>query len=492
MPKINWKSLLFFGLLIYSRFINLPWGLPYQFHPDERNMAIAIQQLNWQDGFNPHFFAYGQFPLYLGYLISGAAKLDVTLSLRIISAAASLITFFILLKIIKIFDKKMGFLEKIIAAAVIIFSPYAIQFAHFGTTESILMLFYSLIVFYSLKELENKRSNDRVATTGALAFFSGLAMATKVSAGIFVVLPAIFLFKKPKKLLLFFLLMGLTFIIFSPYNFLRWSDFINSMGYESDVAFGRTIVFYIRQFSGSIPVLFQFQKIFPYALGIFQFILFLAGFMFLSWKDKKTNLLRLAFLIYFFPNAFLFAKWTRFMAPAFPVMTMLAVLFLLKIKNKIIFYGLVLAAVIPGILYISVYQKPDTRLAASNWIYKNIPENSYILSETANVVDIPVGGEKNYQVISFNFYELDNDTTLQTELKNHLAAADYIFVPSRRIFANHPKNQYPLLNNYYENLNSGALGFKKVAEFSSGLRDEAAEETWTVFDHPTVRIYKRI
>ena len=180
------------------------------------------------------------------------------------------------------------------------------------------------------------------------------------------------------------------------------------------------------------------------------------------------------------------------MAPVFPLMTAIALVFLLRVKSKIIFYALVLATAVPGILYLSIYQKPDTRVAASSWIYKNIPEDSYILSETANVVDIPVGGEKNYQVISFDFYELDHDPTLQEELKNYLARADYILVPSRRIFANHKKNEYPLVNKYYEGLSSGTMGFQKVAEFSAGLGDEEAEETWTVFDHPVIRIYKRI
>jgi len=66
------------------------------------------------------------------------------------------------------------------------------------------------------------------------------------------------------------------------------------------------------------------------------------------------------------------------------------------------------------------------------------------------------------------------------------------------------EKQYPLLTQYYSDLFSGALGFKQVAEFNSYPKlsffgktliefpDEQAEETWTVFDHPVVRIYKRV
>ena len=53
------------------------------------------------------------------------------------------------------------------------------------------------------------------------------------------------------------------------------------------------------------------------------------------------------------------------------------------------------------------------------------------------------------------------------------------------------KQKYPILNKYYDDLFSGKLGFTKVAEFSAGLNDEQAEETWTVFDHPVIRIYKK-
>ena len=56
MEKINGKIfsvigywLIVIGLLsvlVYSRFVNLGWGLPYPMHPDERNMANAVHQLN--------------------------------------------------------------------------------------------------------------------------------------------------------------------------------------------------------------------------------------------------------------------------------------------------------------------------------------------------------------------------------------------------------------------------------------------------------------
>lgn len=559
--------LLLICLLIYSRFINLGWGLPYLFHPDERNMAVAIQQLkceppvfefnfsksilgswepvtNWIkvlkpfdifNCFNPHFFAYGQFSLYLGYLLVFIFKLfngnlqtainlqEAIYSLRFISAIFSILTAVILIKIINLFinkDKKNFFLLPIIFIF-IIFSPYAIQFSHFGTTESLLMFFYIYLIYLSLLFVE-RRSNllSYVINSG---FIVGVVLATKVSSLVFASIPLIVIvFQQEKKfsrlysfftkifdLFIFILISILMFIIFSPHNFLNWQEFLAAIRYESDVALGKYSVFYTRQFIDTIPLFFQLKNIFPYAMGFFMNLIGFAGLIFIDWKDKKINFLRLAFFLYLIPNIFIFVKWTRFMAPIFPILTIFAVLFILNIKNqiakldiknqKIIYFSLLFFLfiisyflILPGVKYLFlVYLKPDIRFQATDWINKNIAPGSYVLSETANVVDIPLINENNLEVISFNFYDLDSNLDLQEELKNHLEKADYIFIPSRRIFANHPKNKYPVLAEYYENLFSGKLAFEKIAEFSSGLNDEQAEETWSVFDHPTIRIYRK-
>ena len=161
-------------------------------------------------------------------------------------------------------------------------------------------------------------------------------------------------------------------------------------------------------------------------------------------------------------------------------------------------------------MFMSIYAHQDSRLQASYWIYDNLPDNSYVLSETANVVDIPLGipddvrFRKNYTVISFDFYHLDENPLIFERLLSDLEKADYIFIPSRRLFTNYTRlsNKYPRLNRYYQLLFSGALGFTKVAELNAfqkleignwklEIDDERSEETYTVFDHPVVRIYKK-
>jgi len=554
--------LLLGALLCYTRLIGLDWGLPYPMHPDERNMAVAIQQLSceiefkkfdFQNCFNPNFFAYGQFPLYFSYILIWTKKgfndfgnilisfNEAIIALRLISAFSSIFSAIITLEILKIITKK----ERLWWLLIIIFSPFFIQFAHFGTTESLLMLFYLLLIYFSLLFFEKKINLKKLIFFTSFVF--GLSLATKASSFIYFFIPLFIIFFTKEKTFhqkffysIYLLACSLFFFLFfSPHNFISWPNFISSLKYESDVALGNISVFYTQQFDYSLPIFFQLFKIIPFALSIIG-ILGVLGIIKLIIKNKnnkKILFLFFAFLIYFLPNTFIFTKWTRFLAPVFPLILIFGILFLEEIRFFLIKFLFIFISIIFGLAYLSIYNKPDVRFSASDWIFKNIPQGSYILSETANVIDIPILNpkiknfnqaiNKNYKIVSFNFYDLDKNKELQKELAYHLQKADYIFIPSRRIFANYTclwpekkynffeklsykkdrcinlENKFPNLNQYYKDLFSGNLGFKKVAEFSSYPKisffgktifeffDERAEETWTVFDHPVIRIYKR-
>lgn len=529
--KIKWLALgLSVALLVFTRFVNLSWGLPYPFHPDERNIAVAIQQLqctfplDLKSCFNPHFFAYGQFPIYLGYIfvhlnrlitkVAGTVRFEeAVLALRFISAVASVATVAVSIRILRMFIRDTKY--EIPYILLLIFSPSLIQFAHFGTTESLLMLFFSWLIFLCLK-LDTERASEGVDSIYIwIGVVTGMAIATKVSSISFLLLPiyAVTLghvrprmsYRKVTRyeefwqwfneLIFVSFITGATAILLSPHNLISWTDFIGSMEYESSVAMGTVQVFYTRTFSHSVPFLFQGLSIFPYALGVPVFALFIISFFVLPYS-RKNNFLRFSFLAIFIPWSLAYTKWTRFMSPFFPLMVIFVAVFISRLPRWL-GYVLVSICILPGIFFMNVYTSQDVRFEASKWMAKNIPPKSYILQETANVVDLPLFLEtwnvesRTYKNISFNFYELDADPKLQNELKLHIRKADYIIIPSRRIFMNHSAKDYPILSKYYSDLFSGKLGFKKEAEFRT-LNDEEAEETWTVFDHPVIRIFKRI
>lgn len=132
-----------------------------------------------------------------------------------------------------------------------IFSPALIQFAHFGTTESFLMLTYSLLMFLSVKFMYNSIPKDTYVFLSAMTV--GLAAAAKISSLVFLAFPLILLFRYIKKPFewMFFVLSGIFYtvvflLLFSPHNLISLPEFITTIRYESDVALGAIEVFYTR------------------------------------------------------------------------------------------------------------------------------------------------------------------------------------------------------------------------------------------------------
>jgi dolichyl-phosphate-mannose--protein O-mannosyl transferase len=258
-------------------------------------MVSAVSRLNYQN-FNPDFFAYGQFPLYLTFFTTPNHLTNaIPLTLRFWSAVFSSfsVLFFYLIgkKIFK--SKRFAFIFSLF----LIFTSGLIQLAHFGTTESILIFVFAANIYLSFLFYDNPKKINLLFFTGLI---SGIGIATKISALIFITpicFSFLFLFlKSPKQILnLFFKFLFFVFIVcifsvlFSPYNLLDYPKFLSSMKYEIGVANGSIPVFYTRQFIGSFPYIFQFQKIFPYANGIFIFGFGFIGFGFIFRKFLRVK-----------------------------------------------------------------------------------------------------------------------------------------------------------------------------------------------------------
>ncbi|MDD2224651.1 MAG: glycosyltransferase family 39 protein [Candidatus Shapirobacteria bacterium] len=489
-------------LVIFTRFYSLDWGNGYFFNPDENNMAIAVSKMTLSD-LNPHFFAYGQFPLFLAFFTAPNHDFStIILVLRFWSAmfsSLSILFFYLIAK--NIFkSKKISY----IFALLLIFTPGLIQSAHFGTTESLLIFVFSANFFLSLKYYQTEKKPYFLFSI----FISAIGLGSKITA-IFFIMPfylcLLLIFLKNKKIanfifstFIFTLLLSFLSLLFSPFNIIKFSDFKSTMNYETSVAVGTSKVFYTRQFENSTPYIFQFQKIFPYANGVFIFFFSFIGFIiFLKNKIKKEFLLILIpSIIYFIYAGQLFVKWSRFMSPLFFIGPFLCLFVFKKIQNIFLIIFLTMVLITPGVYFFQKYFSPDTRIIATNWSNSNIPNNSFILSEGGNVVDIPLfSNDLDIKVENFDFYQLDSDLTLSEKLSQNLKSADYIFVPSRRIFKNQNNDNFPLSQKYYQNLFSYNSGFKEVIIINNQkdlfLNSENAEETWSVFDNPTIRIYKR-
>lgn len=490
-------------LAIFTRFYALNWGFPNYFHPDENNMATAVSQFS-DSNLDPHFYAYGQFPLYLSFFVSKIFNLsnslaDSILVLRLLSACFSLATlYFFYLSVKLVFPKISRYFFLLMT-----FSPGLTQLAHFGTTESLLIFIFSINTYLALKHYQS--SNQKYILIASI--FTGIGLATKITA-IFFTLPLFFSFilsfkKNSFRLvsIIFFLqfisLSVILFLILSPYNWINFYDFLSAMKYETSVATGQLPIFYTTQFKHTSPYLYQLKNIFPYSSGVTIFIFSLFSLIFLPrLKIKpKLSLLLILFLpslLYFLYFGQLYVKWFRFMSPLFFILPVFAAIFITHFKSKLIKISLTVLAILPGLLYFSHYFYPDIRYSASQWFGQNIPSNSVVLSEGGNVVNFPLN-QSDYKITHFDFY---SETDFSDDLINQISLSDYIIVPSRRVYKNYSTPDYPLINNYYQNLFSGNLGFELIKTFSPPgdfiLNSESAEETWTVFDRPTIRIYQKV
>jgi hypothetical protein len=483
---------------VFTRFYKLDWGNGYFFHPDENNMTSSVLQMN-SDNFNPHFFAYGQFPLFLTYFTTPKHDFStIALTLRFWSAVFSSfsVLFFYLVGLQVFKSKKNAFIFTLL----IIFTPGLIQSSHFGTTESILVFVFIANIFLSIKIFD--KFNYKYLFLAAL--ISGIGLATKITSVFFLVpifLSFLFRFLQNRQFskflfhsFLFFIFVILIGIIFSPFNLLDFSSFLSSIKYEIQVANGQIPVFYTNQFISTLPYFFQFQKIFPYTNGIPVLVFSLFGLFFIPKKSKKFLLVTISVLIFFLFQGQLYVKWTRFMAPIFFVFPFLSVYFFQKIKPVFLQKTLILIAIMPGIFFLRTYVNLDIRVQASNWINQNIPKNSQILSEFGNVINLPVFNTK-LNIVNFDFYNLDHHSDQKKELDNLITRSNYIFIPSRRVFKNQNNNNFPDSQIYYQQLFSGQLNFSEIKKFANSnslfLNSENAEETWSVFDNPTIRIFAK-
>lgn len=540
--------LLIFFLGISFRAINLDWGAPFYFHPDERNIASAVTQLSFPHQLNPHFFAYGSITIYLiyffgilwnlvlflfgfssGSIVSVPFDHAIIIS-RLLSTVYSILTLFLLYRLITRFYSTKAAIFVVSLAS---FSIGLIQYAHFGTVESSLS-FYSLLLFTILISYLKKPNKQ-------MLFFSfvvvALLISIKVSSLILAPIPILivsykyFPVKKTRNLKLYqlwlrrvfitglielFVVIGIFCLTF-PYAILDYSSFQSSMSYESSVALGTTPVFYTGDFLHTIPVLYQWKYIYPFIVNPFITILLfpaLVWICYLSWKQKDefAGLTMLFFIVLFFSEAFLFVKWTRYIIPTLPFIYILLGVCFEELRKKVrqlssivswTSVGIVLLSFIWGISFvISVYIEPDTRLQALQFARVHIPATASIISETYDLGITPFNPYFS-NITLINTYDLDYNPPSKTDIYDQIRTHEYFILPSQRVLAsrlNHPRafrNGYIL----YHDLLTDKLGYKEIYHTPCdifckitymGNPTTRFEQTTMVFDRPTLYIFKNI
>lgn len=538
----KYKTIIFLVLLTAMSAVlhvyNLNWGAPFYFHPDERNIASSVSQLKYPVQMNPHFFAYGSLPIYTIYftgvvinLVTNHQPFTVLFEQAIIISRFYSALFATLLVPIlfyigkKIKNETVGMITAFLAATSVGF----IQFAHFGTFE-LWLTFFTVLLFWVCLYIKTQATDLSLVL---LSFLAGTLAAIKIShlaifplALLVITLQEMYQNKtrhrvyKVARILRGYILFGLLalslYCVTNPFVLLAPSSFLGSMNYESGVATGIMEVFYTGEFFHSIPLLFQALYVYPFLLNPFLTIIFIPSFIYLASKTVQTKnfsyaLLLTFFLILLLSQAFLFVKWVRYMVPTLPFVYLIIVLALFdlsRLRQKFLFDATITVLIFINMLFgisyfITAFVRPDTRILAKQFAQTTIPKNAPILSEVYDLGITPFNDEF-YDITLFNFYDLENgDPTITEQLRQEVALADYIILPSQRVLKTRMLHQkdFPNGHLFYEKLFDGSSGFQKIYQTPCDIFCKITylgnpvyrfEQTASVFDRPMVYIFKRI
>jgi YYY domain-containing protein len=375
----------------FLRFYGLNWGAPgYFFHPDELALYYATQRISLEN-LNPQFFAYGSLPIYLLKLTQQVTRYfpfirseydAFFLGGRILSALLGCATLLILYKLGRSFySQKVG----LFAAAFLAVTVLHIQLSHFLTVDVMLVFFITLTLYYGAHLIEPPHKIRYYMLAG---LFAGLALATKFSALslLSVILVAHVLafsdkrflnFKSWGRIILAFLVAGVTIFLVQPYALLAYPEFYRQIKEQSDLVRGIIQYPYTIQYERTFPYFYHLRNLIGYSMGIPLGILVLAGTVYMAfvtfrrWAQslnetlssevfvvslrdletreqdpssgiarnfqvyqKITTLILVWTVVYFLLTAGLPVKFLRYMLPIFPFLCLLAAVALIEWESR--------------------------------------------------------------------------------------------------------------------------------------------------------------
>jgi hypothetical protein len=608
---IRWRPLALFGIAFLGlalRLYGLDWdqmqaryqlllrlyGLDFaqgnNFHPDERQILFHVVQLSWPSSvaqffnaatspLNPHFFAYGSFPLYLlaavGNILSHISPVlanfaNLTLTGRALNALFDAGTILLtgwlglLLTNDRTPGRRYAWSVALLAAALVAFTPLQLQLSHFYAVDTILLFFVTLTVFACVVLVDTGKP-VRWSLIAGLGY--GLALATKSSAAPLVVPLFVALVMRWYKhglssiLVPFLLSICSTIVVFliaMPYAFLDMPEFIQQVSFQGDLARGAIDLPYVIQFAGTTRYVYEAQNMLLWGMGLTLGLAALGGFLWLCWRVWKRDagpwLVVLSWVVvYGAITGSFYVKFMRYMLPIYPFLTLMAASGLVALVSyararmvqgrlegppppspttpaptramagnlsKIMAWLpycailLVLAGTMfQGLALLNVYSQPNTRIQASRWIYSHLKPGSVLTYEQWDD-SLPVAIDNHdpnmYRQATYfdankqpqqglDLYGTDNTAKAQ-QLANILPTVNAITMASDRLDKSIPRLpcRYPLTIHYYQLLFSGQLGFHLAAQFENRpnlfgiiLNDSNADESYSVFDHPTARIFVR-
>lgn len=504
----------------------------------------------------------------LAYLVDMDNYNGLTILGRFLSALADLTVVYFVYKVAEILQGKNKNV-KYWAAFFYAISVLPIQLSHFYAVDSFLNMFMFGSFYHILRiVIPSPSTTLRVNSARDLAkdfslsvrndimlsaIFFGLALSCKVTAIFILPLNLLLLTKtffvqrqsffKALTFIVFYLLISYVAVrIANPYYFENPSFFnpeiskifINSVQSLKSLTIKNMNSYYppMVQWLSKDSMTFSLTNNSIFGLGIVQTLMVLSGGLFLTaqgikkilnralHKDKNLLILLIMFLwtVSFFTYQSLQTNPTlRYFVLIYPFFAIFAAYgtnnLLIIIKNitksclilNTYYLILLLLFFIWPLMFSSIYITKNSRVTASEWIYKNIPNNSLILSEYwDDALPMPMIDNYGKQFRGEALTVFDPDTTDKwIKINQQLKSADYYILSSNRAWGSIPlvPKKYPQGSKFYQDLFAEKLGYKKIKEFTSypSLRwlgipidfpDQWSDEAFTVYDHPKVMIFQ--
>jgi len=336
-----------------------------------------------------------------------------------------------------------------------------------------------------------------------------------------------------KKSIIFTMIAITLYFILNPYSILNFKEYWSST--DSITSLGNLLSFYHREpfdwndwrfsYNGTIPYWYHIKNLLFFGMGLPLEIISLVGIFYSLKKMEKSDKFLLAFILPFF---LIVGSWSvktlRYILPLIPFIIILGSRFLLnlhskkenipiKIFSKIAIIVVIISAFIYSLSYANIYSLPDTRIQASDWIYKNVQRGSTILLDDQYHYTVPLGSNRGLVGVESSKKPIFTEKILwestkdkdQEYIKNHikerLKDVDYIVV-SEWYYHSYSNPLAPKLApaqyNFYKGLFSGNLGYRIVKVFNSSpklfgkvFNDNRAELLFKVFDHPKIFIFRK-
>ena len=308
------------GLRLYG----LDWdqGFPYTPHPDERAILMHVDDLappglgdlglllNAEDSpWNPRWFPYGSFPLYLlkGVQLTyslwpGVELHDLRIAGRALSALADVGTVMVVFLLgSRMYGRRVGLL----AAGLVTLSVLHIQLSHFYAVDTIMALCVVGALYFMYRVATDGRLTDSLLAGAAI----GLGVATKVS-----VAPIFLAFLMAHLLFLFSAIGGgshgtladrgrqaikglaagaaaslLVFAVAQPYAFLDYPRFLDDVVEQSEMVRRIRDYPYTRQYVDTTPYWYHVQQLSTWGLGWPLGVLAWAGLLFASLRGMRPS-----------------------------------------------------------------------------------------------------------------------------------------------------------------------------------------------------------